>query len=130
MAQQMGMPGSRCGYFFYGDGFGLFRTTLTGWAETNMNGLAQLLSFVLAAMGLTVLVVWPQGGAGAFLREKLLRKLLPKFARGLLDCYICFGFWAGLLLSVPWWFMYRQPWVWFGCLMLPAVFWLVMGKWK
>ncbi len=125
----MGMPGSRFDGFIAGRGALPFNF-LTSAFGVVMSGLAQLLSFLLAAMGLTVLVVWPQGGPGAFFREKLLRKLLPKFARGLLDCYVCFGFWAGLLLSVPWWFMYRQPWVWFGCLMVPAVFWLVMGKWK
>ena len=95
-----------------------------------MHGLAQLLSFLLAAMGLTVLLVWPQGGAGAYVREKILRRILPKSAAGALDCYICFGFWAGLVLSAPWWFMFHQYWCWFGCLMVPALFWLVMGKWK
>ena len=95
-----------------------------------MHGLAQLLSFLLAAMGLTVLLVWPQGGAGAYVREKILRRVLPKPAAGVLDCYICFGFWAGLVLSAPWLFMSHQCWCWFGCLMVPALFWLVMGKWK
>ena len=88
------------------------------------------LAYVLSAMGLAILVVWPEDGPGAFVREKLLRKLLPKPAHGVLDCYICFGFWTGLLLAIPWWFMYRQEWMWFGCLMIPAVFWLVTGKWK
>ncbi len=95
-----------------------------------MEQFTEFLSYALASMGLVILVVWPEDGPGAFVRDKLLRKILPKTAHGALDCYICFGFWSGLLLSVPWWFMYRQDWIWFGCLMIPAVFWLVMGKWK
>ncbi len=87
-------------------------------------------AYVLSVMGLTILVVWPENGPGALTREKLLRRILPKPAHGVLDCYICFGFWAGLLLSIFWWFMYHQSWIWFGCLMIPAAFWLVTGKWK
>ncbi len=125
----MGIPGSRLDGFIAGRGTLPFNL-LTSAFGVIMSGLAQLLSFLLAAMGLTVLVVWPESGPGALLRDQVLRQLLPKSRRGVLDCYICFGFWAGLVLSVPWWLMYREPWVWFGCLMVPAVFWLVMGKWK
>ncbi|MHB1769408.1 MAG: hypothetical protein ACYCUV_16330 [Phycisphaerae bacterium] len=95
-----------------------------------MRELVLLFAYVLSAMGLAILVIWPEAGPGAFLREKVLRKAIPQFAHGVLDCYICFGFWTGLLLSIPWWFMYRQGWIWFGCLMIPAVFWLATGKWK
>ena len=98
--------------------------------DGDVNGLAQLFSFLLAAMGLTVLVVWPEGGPGAWWREKVLRRWLPKPVHGVLDCYICLGFWAGEVLAIPWWFMYHQDWVWFGGLMIAALFWLVMGKWK
>ncbi len=86
------------------------------------------LAYVLSAMGLTILVVWPKEGPGAFAREKALRRILPRFSHGVLDCYICFSFWMGLLLSFPWWCMYRQGWIWFGCLMVPAVFWLFIGR--
>lgn len=95
-----------------------------------MAGLGLLLGYLLSAMGLTVLVVWPTGGPGAFFREKILRRLLPKAVQGVLDCYICFGFWSGLAMSLMWWRIYRQPWLWFGCLMIPAAFWMVMGSWK
>ena len=95
-----------------------------------MRELVLLVAYLLSAMGLTILVVWPKDGPGAFVREKVLRKILPKFSHGVLDCYICFSFWAGLLLSFPWWCMYRQGWIWFGCLIVPAVFWLVTGKGK
>ena len=95
-----------------------------------MHSLASFTGYLLSAMGLTVLIIWPEGGPGAFLREKVFRRVLPRSFAGVLDCYICSGFWAGLILSVPWWFLCRRPWVWFGCLMVPAVFWLVMGKWK
>ena len=95
-----------------------------------MEQFTEFLSYALASMGLVILVVWPEDGPGAFVREKLLRKILPKSVHDVLDCYICFGFWTGLLLSIAWWSLYRQDWIWFGCLMIPAVFWLVMGKWK
>ncbi len=95
-----------------------------------MHGMTNLAAYLLSSVGLTVLVIWPEGGPAAFLREKILRRLLPKPVAGVLDCYICFSFWAGLLLSIPWWFIYHRPWVWFGCLMPPGLFWLVMGKWK
>ncbi len=95
-----------------------------------MEQLAILLAYILSAMGLTILVVWPEDGPGAYVREKFLQRILPKSAHGVLDCYICFSFWAGLLLSFPWWSMYHRNWIWFGCLMVPALFWLIMGKWK
>ena len=95
-----------------------------------MREFVLLFAYVLSSMGLAVLVVWPEAGPGAFFREKVLRNILPQFAHGVLDCYICFSFWTGLLLSVPWWFMFHQDWIWFGCLMVPAVFWLVTGKWR
>lgn len=88
------------------------------------------LAYALSAMGLTILVVWPENGPGSYVREHLLRRRLPKSAHGMLDCYICFSFWSGLILSVPWWLIYHQNWVWFGCLIIPAVFWWVTGKWK
>ena len=95
-----------------------------------MANVTPFITYILAAMGLTILVVWPKDGPGAYMREKALRRILPKSAHGVLDCYICFGFWTGLLASIPWWFMYRQGWIDFGCLIVPAVFWLVMKKWK
>jgi hypothetical protein len=93
-----------------------------------MSELAHLLAFVLSAMGLTVLLAWPQDGPGAWVREKVLRKLLPRAVGGVLDCYVCLGFWAGLLLSPAGWWLYREPWCWAGCLMVPAAFWIVMRE--
>jgi hypothetical protein len=91
-----------------------------------MGHLAYLLSFLLSSMGLTILVVWPQDGPGAWVRERLLRKGLPGKAEEVLDCYVCTGFWAGLILSPPWWLMGAENWAWAGCLMTPALFWLVL----
>ena len=91
-----------------------------------MDGLAYLVSFLLSSLGLTILIVWPQEGPGAWLRERVLRRVLPGKAKEVLDCYICLGFWSGLALSPLWWLMCRQPWVWGGCLMTPALFWLVL----
>ena len=86
-----------------------------------MREFVLLLAYLLSAIGLTILVVWPENGPGAFFREKILRKLLPVPLHGALDCYICFAFWAGLILSVAFWFIYGRAWTCFGCLMTPAV---------
>jgi hypothetical protein len=79
-------------------------------------------------MGATILIVWPVDGPGAWIRDRLLRPTLPGKAKAALDCYICLGFWCGLGISLPWWLWYREPWVWLGCLMVPTVFWLVLGQ--
>ena len=91
-----------------------------------MNELVYFLALLLSSMGLTVLVVWPQTGPSAWVRERILRRLLPKNTQEVLDCYICFGFWAGFLLSPIWWMLTEQPWSWSGCLMTPALFWLAL----
>src|SRR4051812_48963841 len=84
------------------------------------------ISYLLASVGLTVLVVWPWKGPSAFLRERLLRRILPAEASAVLDCYVCFGFWGGLALSPVWWTFDHRPWIWLGCLMIPGLFWLVL----
>lgn len=61
----------------------------------------ELVAYLLSAAGLTILIIWPTGGPGAFIREKILRAVLPKAAHGVLDCYICFSFWAALALAAP-----------------------------
>lgn len=91
-----------------------------------MSELAHLAAYLLSSMGLTVLIVWPEGGPSAYLRENVARRLLPRWAEGVLDCYFCCGFWSALLLAVVWWFLHGAWWCWFGCLMVPAVFWLVL----
>ncbi|SDT89475.1 hypothetical protein SAMN05444156_0509 [Verrucomicrobium sp. GAS474] len=92
--------------------------------------LATLIAYLLSAAGLTILLVWPEDGPGSWLREKVLRPLLPEKARGVLDCYICSGFWCGLAMSALWWSWYREPWLWTGCLMIPALFWFVLRSGK
>jgi hypothetical protein len=91
-----------------------------------MEPLTQLAAFLLASVGLTVLIVWPQEGPGAWLREHLLRRWLPTSAGSLLDCYICCGFWIGLLLAPLWWAICGQEWCWSGCLMVPGLFWMIL----
>ena len=86
-----------------------------------------LLGYLLASMGLTIVIVWPESGPGAWAREKILRRLIPARFEKALDCYICMGFWCGLLLSALWWRLYHEPSIWAGCLMVPAAFWIVMG---
>ncbi len=85
-----------------------------------------LLTYLLTAMGLTILIVWPSTGPSAWVRERLLRRVLPAKGKEVLDCYICLSFWSSLLLSPVWWVLSRQAWCWLGCLMTPAVFWLVL----
>jgi len=91
-----------------------------------MNELADYLAYLLSSVGLTVLLVWPQTGPGAWLRDRVLRRVLPERARGVLDCYICLGFWSGLALSPAWWAAEHRLWCWTGCLAVPALFWFVL----
>jgi hypothetical protein len=91
-----------------------------------MESLTYLLSFLMSSMGLTVLIVWPQDGPSAWLRERVLRRVLWGKAGQVLDCYVCLGFWSGLVFSPVWWFAFRQHWAFAGCLMTPAMFWLIL----
>lgn len=88
--------------------------------------MCDLLAYLLASMGLTVLVVWPQKGPGAWLRDKLLRSVLPASSTEVLDCYICCSFWCSLLLSPLWWAICGRAWYGTGCLMTPGLFWLLL----
>ena len=47
-----------------------------------MQGLEDFTGYLLSAMGLTVLIIWPEGGPGAFLREKVFRRVLPAHGCG------------------------------------------------
>ena len=91
-----------------------------------MSDLASLFALLLTAVGLTVLVVWPAAGPSAWLRDRVVRRTVPAPFREVLDCYICCGFWCGLLLSPPAWLLCHQPWTWLSCLMTPAVFWVIL----
>lgn len=91
-----------------------------------MSELAHLLEYLLASIGLTVLLVWPASGPGAFIRDRVIRPVLPGGIKNVLDCYICLGFWSGLLLSGLAWWLYREPSCWLGCLMTPGMFWIVL----
>ncbi|MCE9551795.1 MAG: hypothetical protein K8T91_00230 [Planctomycetes bacterium] len=93
-----------------------------------MQDAVHLLTLILSSMGLTVLIVWPQEGLGAALREKLFRPALPQRLRHVLDCYVCLSFWSALLLSLLWWWMTTQWWCLAACLMTPAVFWCVLQE--
>ena len=86
--------------------------------------MTYLLSFLSVVEVAEILIVWPQDGPGAWLRER------PRRAAGqgkeVLDCYVCMSFWSGLALSPLWWSMCREPWTWAGCLMPPSLFWIVL----
>lgn len=90
--------------------------------------MTELTTLLLASVGLTVLVVWPESGPAAAIRDRILRPLLPKAHVGVLDCYICTGFWAGLVLSPIWWIFTSEFWCWFSCLMTPGLFWTLLGN--
>ncbi len=95
-----------------------------------MQEVAHLAVYLLAGVGLTVLVVWPDAGPAGWLRDTVFRSILPPRTRGVLDCYICLSFWVGVCLSVVFWLLFRDRWVWFGCLMLPGLFWMLLGRGK
>lgn len=99
-----------------------------GHGAQNVAEFVGIVSYVLCGLGLTILIVWPDGGPSAWLREKVLRRILVGRAGEMLDCYVCFGFWAGLALSPLWWWWYRELWCWTGALMVPAIFWLVLHR--
>ena len=42
----------------------------------------ELIAYLLASVGLTVLIIWPEGGPGAFFREKVFRRVLPAHGCG------------------------------------------------
>jgi hypothetical protein len=88
--------------------------------------LAHLIEYLLSVMGLTVLIVWPQDGPGAWVRDRALRPRMPGKIGEVLDCCICLSFWLALGFSTIYWWLYRERWCWFGCFMTPAVFWLVL----
>jgi len=92
----------------------------------SMDPLTYLLAFLLSSSGLTILFLWPEGGPSGWSRERVLRRILPASARGVLDCYVCFGFWTGLLLSPLWWWWTGFHWCWAGCLMTPTIFWFAL----
>ncbi len=73
-----------------------------------MNKLDALITLLLSTMGIAVLIVWPEAGPSAWLRDRVLRRILPKSAQVVLDCYICAGFWCGMLLAPIWWWFYRE----------------------
>jgi hypothetical protein len=90
--------------------------------------MSDLLAYLLSSVGLTVLVVWPQDGPAAWVRDRLLRRALPPNAARVLDCYICCGFWCALVLSPLWWWQFRSLWCWTGCLMVPGLFWAFLRE--
>ena len=92
-----------------------------------MADLLGLLTYVLSAMGLTILIVWPAVGPSAWVRDRIVRRLLWPQARGMLDCYVCFSPWAALMLAPLWWWQMGCWWLWSGPLMLPTLFWLMMN---
>jgi hypothetical protein len=83
--------------------------------------------YVFSSMGATILLVWPVDGPGAWIRERVLRPLLPASARGVLDCYICLSVWVALA-GVPFWWIAGYRWSGIAWLAVPAVFWLVMPE--
>ena len=87
-----------------------------------------LISYVFSAFGLTVLLVWPSHGPSAWVRERLLRPVLGPRSGQVLDCYVCLSFWIGLACAPAWWAFEHRPWIWTACLMVPAAFWLALGR--
>lgn len=91
-----------------------------------MHSFVGLVSYLLTSMGVTILVVWPSTGPGAWMRERVVRPMLPGKLGGVLDCYLCLSFWIGLAASPLWWWWHRELWCWTGCFMAPAIFWTLL----
>jgi hypothetical protein len=89
-----------------------------------MSEVTEFIAYILSSAGLTILLVWPSGGPTAWIRERMLRAVLRGKAADVLDCYICSGFWMGLLLSPVWWFVCHRFWCWTGCFITPYLFWV------
>lgn len=86
-----------------------------------------LLVVVTMVLGITILVVWPNYGPGAFIRELIRRVLKPVRMEGVLDCYLCLAPWVGLgvatvlwsweVTTIPTWQLFAVP------LMVPVAIW-------
>ncbi len=92
-----------------------------------MSDFTAIAVYVLSCMGVTILIVWPSDGPGAWFRDRLLRPFLPASARGALDCYICLSVWIALA-AVPFWWMKGYHWPSVAWLIVPTVFWLVLPE--
>lgn len=91
-----------------------------------MDEFVALIAYLLVCVGLTVVIVWPEEGLGAWVREKMLRPRLSASWAGVLDCYICCGFWVGGLVGIVCWLLGSGTWYLGGCFMVPGLFWLVL----
>jgi len=83
--------------------------------------------FVLSCMGLTILLVWPVDGPSAWVRERVLRKLLPARVAKVLDCYICLSVRIALI-AAPFWWRAGFHWSAIAWPVVPGMFWLVMPE--
>lgn len=63
----------------------------------------ELLVVAALVLGLTILVVWPNHGPGAIVRELARKVLKPLGADGVLDCYMCLAPWMGLATAWALW---------------------------
>lgn len=93
-----------------------------------MSEWIHLVTLELSAIGFTILIVWPQTGPSAWLRDQVIRRALPGSAAAVLDCYICLSFWAGLFLGAAWWYATGAAWCWAACLMTPGLMWLALRQ--
>jgi hypothetical protein len=91
-----------------------------------IDGVAVFL-YLFSSMGVTILIVWPADGLGAWVRERVLRRILPVSIKAVLDCYICSSVWIGLI-AAPFWWAAGFHWSAVAWLALPAIFWLAMPE--
>lgn len=84
-----------------------------------------LIALLLTSAGAALLIVWPATGPSAFVRERIMRPLIPAFARGVLDCLVCFSVWTGLATAAVFYEFSGIYYCWFSPLMTPMIFWLV-----
>jgi hypothetical protein len=92
-----------------------------------MKELIGFVSYNAAAMGLTVLLAWPEDGLSARLRERL-RRIAPAGFQKVFDCYVCLSPWCALVLSPLYWLVYRDLWCFSGVLVTPFLFWWLLRE--
>lgn len=83
--------------------------------------LIDILLAVVAAVGWTVILLWPSGGVSEWLRKNILDRIHPQLA----TCYVCCSVWVSLVAVSLMFLLSRHFWAF---LLVPgltsAFFWL------
>lgn len=88
--------------------------------------MTEFIAFILASLGLTVWIVWPEESFWANIRHKM-QKLLPAYFQTVPDCYVCSGFWIGTIFGLIWWPCTGKLFYIAGGFITSAVFWIFLN---